>query len=102
MKPFAALPLAEFDLEECVAYLSQDNVKAAHRFYMQVYHTLESVCEFPGIGSTLKVDLEIADGIRKFPVKGYEDYLIFYREYDTHIEVIRILHGARDIMHLLD
>ena len=34
--------------------------------------------------------------MRSFPVKRYRNYLIFYRPSRDGIEVIRILHGARD------
>jgi toxin ParE1/3/4 len=37
---------------------------------------------------------DLGAGILGFPV---EDYVIFYRQVSTGIEVVRVLHGARDI-----
>jgi plasmid stabilization system protein ParE len=36
----------------------------------------------------------VGDGIRGFPA---QDYMIFYRESSHDIEIVRVLHGARDI-----
>jgi len=36
-------------------------------------------------------------GMRRLPVNEFEKYLIFYLPHEHGIEVIRILHGARDI-----
>jgi toxin ParE1/3/4 len=35
-----------------------------------------------------------------WPVKDFEKYLIFYRSLPEGIEVVRIIHGARDIERL--
>jgi toxin ParE1/3/4 len=35
--------------------------------------------------------------MRVWPVKGFENHLIFFRPIDGGIEVIRVLHAARDI-----
>lgn len=43
-----------------------------------------------------------AHGVRSWVVRGFENYLILYRPQAEGIEVIRFLHGARDIPSLLD
>jgi toxin ParE1/3/4 len=48
-------------------------------------------------GST-RAELE---GLRVFPVKGFANYLLFYRPFPRGIELIRVLHGARDIPSIL-
>ena len=40
-------------------------------------------------------------GLRRFPVSGFGNYLIFYRQIDGGIEVLAVVHGARDIPSLL-
>ena len=40
--------------------------------------------------------------LRMHPVRGFERHLVFYRERDDGIEVVRVLHGARDILSLMD
>jgi len=36
-------------------------------------------------------------GVRMIAVKGFKNYLLFYLEQETSIDIIRVLHGARDI-----
>jgi len=36
-------------------------------------------------------------GLRRIPVKGFENYLVFYLPHQGGIDVIRVLHGARNI-----
>jgi toxin ParE1/3/4 len=35
-------------------------------------------------------------------VRGFERYLIFYRPTDDGIDVVRVLHGSRDIESLFE
>lgn len=39
--------------------------------------------------------------MRRWPVTGFENYLVYYRPLRDGIEIVRILHGARDIARLL-
>lgn len=39
--------------------------------------------------------------MRVIPVGRFRNYLIFYRRKDDEIEVLRVLHGARDIRSIL-
>jgi toxin ParE1/3/4 len=39
--------------------------------------------------------------MRRFRVKEFENYLIFYLSRENGIEVIRVLHAARDIDSIL-
>ncbi len=37
-----------------------------------------------------------------WPIRGFENYLVFYRPIEEGIEVTRVLHGARDIRGILE
>jgi toxin ParE1/3/4 len=51
----------------------------------------------PGMGHRYEsADPRLA-GIRIWSVKGFPNHLIFYGPFDGGIEVIHLLHGARDI-----
>jgi len=32
-----------------------------------------------------------------WPIKGFKNYLIFYRPIEQGVEIVRVLHGARDM-----
>jgi len=40
-------------------------------------------------------------GIQHWAVRGFESHLIFYRDTEEALEVIRILHGARELESIL-
>ena len=61
-----------------------------------LYETMQKLAQFPLVG---KERAEILEGLRSFPVNNY---VIFYRSVDNGIEVIRVLHGARDIESLFE
>jgi toxin ParE1/3/4 len=35
--------------------------------------------------------------IRAFPVAGFKSILVFYRTREDVLEIVRVLHGARDL-----
>lgn len=51
----------------------------------------------PGIGSQRYANVALVPGVRMIKVKGFENYLLFYLEREASIDVIRVLHSARDI-----
>jgi toxin ParE1/3/4 len=51
----------------------------------------------PGMGAMREFSNPAHKGIRSWPITDFENYLIFYRPIDDGIEVVPILHGARDI-----
>ncbi|MDY7002568.1 MAG: type II toxin-antitoxin system RelE/ParE family toxin [Cyanobacteriota bacterium] len=93
-------PKASDDLDEQFAYIAEDNMDAGLRFFDATRETISQLAKMPGIGSPVQ-NASLA-GLRKRAVKGFNKYLIFYLTQDNYIEVIRILHAARDIPTVLD
>ena len=56
----------------------------------------------PGMGSLYPSPSNQNSNLRKWPVKGFRGYLIFYQVYETEIEIIRILPASRDIDRILE
>jgi len=52
---------------------------------------MHKICRHPGIGRERQ---ELASRIRSFP---HHPYVIFYQVSSNCIEIVRILHGARDV-----
>jgi len=82
---------ARSDYDEIWAYIAVRDLAAADRLVDQLDATLELLASTPHVGR--KVD-ELAPDIRCFPVGNY---LIFYRPIENGIQLIRLVHGARDI-----
>jgi toxin ParE1/3/4 len=65
--------------------------------------SIKRLADQPGIGRIWKSPLPHLAGIRVYPMpSGFRNYLIFYRPLENGIEVLTILHGARDIEAVLD
>jgi toxin ParE1/3/4 len=93
---FIITPRAEEDYLEIWAYIAQDNIAAADRFIdtLQAHH--ETLAKFPGIG---RLHPELGKDIQLFRV---EKYVLIYRELPDRVELLRVLHGARDIPTLFE
>jgi toxin ParE1/3/4 len=79
------------DYEEIWTYLAVRDLAAADRLVDQFDATLEVIASTPRMGRNVN---ELTLGLRSFPVGNY---LIFYRPLEDGIQLIRLLHGARDI-----
>jgi toxin ParE1/3/4 len=86
------------DVVEIVLMVRRDNRRAARRLLKSINDTIELIAAFPAIGPERN---ELSPGLRSFPVSRYRNYLIFYRIKRDGIEVIRVLHGERDLPQVL-
>jgi toxin ParE1/3/4 len=56
----------------------------------------------PGIGRERRFREPSLQGIRAWVLVGFENYLLFYRPLANGIEIVRLLHGARDLEGLFE
>ena len=87
---------ARFDLDEIWLFIAKDNQVAADRLVDSLVQKFPILASTPGIG---RLRIELGPSLRGFPVGKY---IIFYRAAATSIEIIRVLHGARDIPSLFE
>jgi toxin ParE1/3/4 len=90
-------PHAKVDLLQHYVYIGQDNLDAAERFLRVAQEAFEKLSQMPGMGRLRKFTLPELNDVRSWPVRGFENYVIFYRAMGSGIEILRVLHGARDI-----
>jgi toxin ParE1/3/4 len=96
-------PQAERDIDNYVVYLAEEaDVETAIRFFDAVHETIQIVFGTPGMGRIRIVSNPRLSGIRQWAVSGFTKYLMFYRSGPMGIEIVRVLHGARDIDRILD
>ena len=81
---------ASADLEEIWIFIAQDDPDAADRFIRTIVSRFPKLASMPQMGRQRN---DLASRLRSFPVGSY---IIFYRPMDDGIEVVRVLHGARD------
>ena len=87
---------AESDLEEIASYIAERSGEIALNFVQELRQKCKSLADAPR-GYPLVPRYEHL-GIRRRP---FGNYLIFYRVGPDAIEVVHILHGARDYEPLL-
>jgi toxin ParE1/3/4 len=85
---------AQADLTDIWQYIGRNDEAAADRLLEMIDQKLILLSDSPYLG---KERFDLCAELRSFAVKSY---LIFYRPLNDGIEVIRVLHGARDIENL--
>ncbi len=92
------LPAADQDLDEQASYLAQEaSLETALRFYDAAATTFERLSRMPGIGELRRSSNRHLANLRVWRVEGFEKHLIFYRPSSDGIEIVRVVHGLRDI-----
>ena len=85
------------DAEHYADYIAKDSLEAAVRFLENTESTLRDLADNPGIGTPFESDHPELSQLRFRRVKGFPNHLIFYVDHTDAVEVVRILHGARDL-----
>jgi len=94
--------LAIDDLEELVSYyLKEAQHTVALRLIDNTERAFDQILAMPKIGALLGLDELPYEDIRRWHIQGFKHLVIFYREVADGIEIIRVLHSARDIPALL-
>ena len=86
----------ERDVAEIVSYIADDNPEAAQRFRKALQETGELLLDMPPIGSMRVSDKPALKDISVVLVRDFDKYFVFYRPVSDGIEIVRVLHGARD------
>ena len=102
-RKYRVLPAADTDLDGQADYLAREaSLETALRFYDAAHSTFEKMAQTPAIGERRDSANPRLAGLRVWWVEGFEKHLIFYRPTDDGVDIIRVLHGARDIDSVLD
>lgn len=89
--PIVRTPAAEDDLLEIWCLIAVDSPKAADRFLDRIVERIAQVAVFPDSGVARP---DIAEGARSLTIGNY---LVLYRHNEEELEIIRVVHGARDL-----
>ena len=84
-------PLAETDILDIWDYIADDSLAAADRWVDRLDEQFRLLAAQPMMGRARD---ELAPGVRSFP---FGRHVVLYVPLDDGIDVVRVLHGARDI-----
>jgi len=96
-------PTARIDVVEIAVYLGTEADQAiADRFLEAVEHAYARLAKMPRIGSHWHSENPALVDVRKWPVPGFPNHLIFYRPISQGVEIFRVLYATRDLAPLLE
>jgi toxin ParE1/3/4 len=84
-------PRADRDLDSIWSFIRADNPKAADAMIDRLTDTFDMLLTMPQAGGLRQ---EFRENLRSFAV---ENYVIFYRTVSEGIDILRVVHGRRDI-----
>ena len=95
MPKFKLTPAAEQNLQEIWLYITQDSPRAADKLLDRIEAQCELLANHPQL---VPARDDIAKSLRYHPLANY---LILYRGIAEGVEIVRVAHGARNILDLL-
>jgi len=93
---------AKEDIIELFRYFDEQDASLGDRFLEALNETYEMIAHMPELGELYHFRDPAMKDARVRRVKKFSNYLIFYRIETDRIEILRVLHGARDYMNLFD
>lgn len=96
MKRVNITPAANRDANEIFAYIARDDPVAAGELIQRIFQSAKRLADFPERG---RARAELGPGARAIIVGRY---LILYRVGPDTVDIMRVVHGARDLAGLLD
>jgi toxin ParE1/3/4 len=93
---------ARRDILSSADYLDEHgSPETAQRFLDATQSTFQALAKMPKLGTLCAFHRPALRSIRRWPVKGFENWLIFYQPRRNGVEIVNVIHGARDIETLL-
>ncbi|MCC6322658.1 MAG: type II toxin-antitoxin system RelE/ParE family toxin [Phycisphaerales bacterium] len=91
------LPAAVDDLLDQFTYIGLNSLDAADRFLARAEATFAELCRYPGLGRSVAHAPRAMKGLRVLRIRGFPNHQVYYRELPGAIEIVRVLHCARDV-----
>jgi toxin ParE1/3/4 len=90
-------PRAAIDLDDIAEYLERNRAGYGQRFLQAASTTFALLEQLPEAGAVFAAGDPALIGMRHFPVRGFKYYQVFYLPVSGGIDVVRVLHGARNL-----
>lgn len=97
MPELIRLPQVRADVIAIATWIGERDELAAERFLTAVEADFDRLRDSPGVGAPMEPLQPWMADLRVWPVTGFENYLIIYRERPGLVEIAYIVHGARDL-----
>ena len=95
---YVVRPKADQDLDDQAYYLAtQANPEVGHRFLLAAHETFSLLATQPEMGWDCRLKDPGVASLRVFRVSGFERMLVLYRPHPDGVEILRLVHGSRDL-----
>lgn len=96
MKRYVLTPSAKRDVDDIRDYIANDNIEAAGRVLNALESAMLKLAKNPGVGHWRE---KLADKRHRFLL--VYSYPIVYRHEAKPLQIVRVLHAARDVQSIL-
>jgi toxin ParE1/3/4 len=83
-------------------YAQQGLLPIARRFHTAALDAIDSLLAMPNAGPPRATSNPSLAGMRMWPVKGFDEFRVYYLVRADAVTVVRILHGKRDTSAILE
>jgi toxin ParE1/3/4 len=90
-------PEVRRDLVEQADVIARGSINAAIRFLDAADATFDFLAANREIGQLCDFTHPETTGLRVWPMRGFPNHLVFYRPTGEGVDIVRVLHGARDL-----
>lgn len=99
---YVVRPRADRDLEEqAYYYAAEGSPELGHRFLVAAHETFTLLATHPEMGWRRRLNHPALESLRIFRVSGFERVLILYLPISGGVDILRVVHGSRNLQALL-
>lgn len=99
---YVVRPKADRDLDDqAYYYATVASGEVGHRFLLAAHDTFALLAAQPNMGWHSRLRHPALKALRVFRVKGFERILVLYIPSLDGVEILRVVHGSRDLQTLL-
>lgn len=97
MPDLIRLPQVSADIIGIATWIGERDGDAADRFLAAIERDFNRLRDSPGLGAPMEPLKPWMSDLRVWPVTGFENHLIIYRERPGRVEIAYVVHAARDL-----
>ncbi len=90
-------PKADGDLDEQAYYYATKTPALGHRFLVAAHETFNLLATQPEMGWRPRLQHPGLRSLRIFRVEGFERIIILYLPFAEGVEILRVIHGSRNL-----
>jgi toxin ParE1/3/4 len=100
---FTVRPLAWREINRHLDYFEeQAGLKTAERFLDRLMGSFRALADTPKMGFLCGFRKPSTRRVRRWPVKDFENWLIFYQPKLDGVEIVHVIHGACNIEEMMN